>query len=477
MAFFGLFGASAGTSGDESGFGDALYTNNELLGAYKDLSYVECRDIYRYWSLGKRIATSLPNFAMSAEREFTCGEHPQEIIDEFKKVATELDIDNIIKKTAIYARVYGLASLFVACNGEGVKLTDALSYEKIQNNDIVFNSLDPLAMGGGVQVEMSPLSTNFQKVKNASVGGQQVHTKRLCTIYNDIPLHLKFNPSSYSFSGSSVYQNMTLLIRSWNRCIVALQRLATKGGALVKTSKAVPTATGINVSAVEKNLDLIRKMENDGIASIQIGEELNGFQLTGASEVDTIIQQMNSALMMALSDTPSSILLDKNLAQGFGEGSEDMKAILMAVDSFRLSILRPLYSFADKFIKYKAWSPEFILKIKQENPDLYGDMSVTMIMQQWLQDFKAEFGNIYPETKKDEIEYVSTQLDILNKIKDLGSDEESIGEALSQINAFDGIDFIIKTQGEDLDNEETDSEGFDECVKKIRPDNQMRFNI
>ena len=448
------FGSSGGANANgEVGSGDSIYSNDEMLGVYKDLTYIECRDIYRYWALGKRIATALPNFAMSAPRDFYCGEHPAEVADEFKDTADKLNIDRTIKKASIYARVFGLSSIFIACDSDEKNPSDPLTYGDINDCGISFNVLDPLSMGASIQIDNNPLSHTFQQPINVTVGGANVHTQRICTIYNDIPLYLKFNPSSYSFSGASIYQNMTLLIRSWNRCIIALQRLATKAGAMVKTSREVAHANGVSLQAIQKNLEMIRNMENDGIASIQTGEEINFFSLTGASEVDAIIQQLNTGLMMALSDTPSRILLDKNLSVGLNDGSEDMKAILMAVEHFREQMLKPLYNFVDKFIMYKAWSQPFIERMRREYPEHYEGMSDIMIFQQWKQDFKFEFGDLYPQTENDRIESAKTRLDMLTTLKEMGATDEDIETALNQNPIFDGIDFTLNKSGDEMEDD------------------------
>lgn len=452
--FEGLFGSTANLSGDT---GDAYYTNHPLLGAYRDLTYTECRDIYRYWPLGKRIANALPTFAMSAQRAFIVKEAPSEVNEKLFEVASELEIDLMVKRCAVYARIYGLASIFAASTSKSL---EALTYKEIQENDIIFNVLDPLSMGGSIQVDNNPLSPTFGKPSQFIVQGREVNPARVCIIYNDNPLYLKFNPSSFSFSGPSIYQNMILLIRSWNRCVIAMQRLATKAAAMVKTTKESANITGFNIRAVQHNLELIRAMENDGIASIRQGDTLEFFALTGVQEIDSIINQINTGLMMALSDTPSGILLDKNLSTGLSDGSEDMKAILMAVEAFRLAVLKPLYNFTDKYLCYKAFSPEFISNMKEDYPDLYRDMKEKDILETWMRNYSFEWGELYPQSENEKADTQSKVLDNLLKIKDLGSETSGLEDALNQQDFFN-VDFVLKEQVEnplDLAGDDADFE-------------------
>lgn len=442
MAFFeSLFGSTADSSGDA---GDAHYTNHPLLGAYRDLTYAECRDIYRYWPLGKRIANALPTFAMSAQRQFVVKEAPEAVNEKLFEMASEMEIDLMVKRCAVYTRIYGLASIFAASTNESL---GALTYQEIQESDIIFNVLDPLSMGGSVQVDNNPLSPTFGKPIHLIIQGRVINPARACIVYNDNPLYLKFNPSSFSFSGPSIYQNMTLLIRSWNRCVIAMQRLATKAAAMVKTTKETANITGFNIRAVQHNLELIRSMENDGIASIRTGDTLEFFNLTGVQEIDSIINQVNTSLMMALSDTPSGILLDKNLSVGLNDGSEDMKAILMAVEAFRLAVLKPLYNFTDKYLCYKAFSPEFVAEMKEEYPDLYRDMKEKDILETWMRNYSFEWGELYPQSENEKADTQSKVLDNLSKIKELGSESSGLEEALNQ-QGFFNVDFVLKEQAE-----------------------------
>lgn len=250
--FASIFGNTSSYSGDA---GDANYTQDPLLGAYRDLSYEECRDIYRYWPLGKRIASALPNFAMSAQRKFVVKDAPDEVNSKLAETANELGLDEIVKQCAIYARIYGLASIYVAQEKDS---KEPLSYKDVQQKGFTFNVLDPLAMGGAIQVDNDSLSPTFGKPINIHIRGKQVNPNRVCVVYNDIPLFYKFNPSSFAFSGPSIYQNMTLLIRAWNRGVIALQRLATKASAMIKTTKETANVTGFNLRAVQQNLEMIR---------------------------------------------------------------------------------------------------------------------------------------------------------------------------------------------------------------------------
>lgn len=428
-----------GTGATDSG--DAEYQNDELLGAYRDLTYAECRDIYRYWALGKRMATALPQFAMSAGRKLRCGFNIPDADRALEKARHELDVESVAFRTAVYSRIYGISFLFAS---SALKPKDPIDYEYMQSNEpFKFNVLDPLANGGAVQMDLDPLSPTFSQPIDLRVQGRKVHSQRIFCCVNDIPLYLKFTPSTFSFSGPSIYQNMTLLIRSWNRAIISIQRLATKASALIlkaKDSGAVTNA--VQNYAMQRNLEFIRKIENDGIASIKVGEELEFFQLTGVKEVDTIIQKIQNALMMALSDTPSGILLDNYLSTGLADGDNDMKTIIIAVEKFRKDVLAPIYRFVDKYVCYKAYTPELLAYIKSEY-EPFKDMTESEILEELMQSYTFEWNEIYPQSENEKSDTANKRLTNITMLKELGVGADDIEGAINSSDLFGDMTFTV----------------------------------
>lgn len=421
--------------------GDADYKNDELLGAYRDLTYTECRDIYRYWALGKRMATALPQFAMSAGRKLRCGFNIPDADRALEKARNELQIEDVAYRTAVYSRIYGISFIFASAN---IDPKEPITYDYMQSGEAFkFNVLDPLAHGGSVIMDLDPLSPTFSQPIDLRVQGKEVHSQRLNICVNDIPLYLKFTPSNFSFSGPSIYQNMTLLIRSWNRAIISIQRLATKASALILKAKDSGGVTNAMQNyAMQKNLEFIRRIENDGIASIKVGEELEFFQLTGVKEVDTIIQKIQNALMMALSDTPSGILLDNYLSTGLADGDNDMKTIIIAVDKFRKDVLAPLYRYLDKFVCYKAYTPELLEYIKSEY-DAFKDMTIHEIFEELMNSYNFQWNEIYPQSENEKADTANKRLTNITMLKELGIGADDIEGAINNSDLFGEMTFTV----------------------------------
>ena len=431
MGIFNWFNKSESS---EKGYGDSDYTNDELLGIYKNLTYQECKSIYRYFPLGKRLASALPNYAMSAERELIFKDMPPELAEEFKKAEKKLNINSLIRQTCIYSRIYGLSALYAV--SDNITSSEPLTIRHVWNNGISFNVLDPLNIAG-YYVSQNANLVNYQKVENIRIQGGDVCARNRATIiFNDIPLFIQFNPSSFSFTPPSIYQNMTGLIKSWNRCLIALERLATKAASIVVKSNSLSHASGINYGAIQKNLQLIRNMENDGIAGLDEKGQIEFFQLTGVEEIDKICQQINTSLMMALSDTPSALLLDKNLSNGLNDGTEDMKAIVMSVDNFRRLALSPLYDFTDPYVMTYAFNEDFINKMKTMYKSDFSKYGTFELLTIFKQAFSFKWGNLYPEPEEQKTQNKLTKLELLQKAKELGANQNDIENELNTMEIF-----------------------------------------
>ncbi|EGV1470941.1 DUF1073 domain-containing protein [Campylobacter jejuni] len=453
------------------------YIEEGDLCSRKDLSYKECMNIYYYWPLGKRIARALPNFAMSAEREIIFSDMPTDCIGRFKEIETKLETHKLVKKLATYARVFGLAGLYVSHSK--VESSEPLKYEDIEDSgDISFNILDPLNLNG-IEIDQDPLSINYQKVKNILINGKQVNPSRCYCVFNDMTFYLKFTPSTFNFGSPSVYQNMRELIVSWQRCVDALERAATKAGSIIYKGRDGGVLNSITMEATKRTLNIINNLRTNGIAEVEKGTEIEFFSLTGVGEIDKIIEQMNQIILMALSDTPAAILLDKELAQGFGNGEEDMKAILMAVDDYRRGTLQGIFDFIDKYVMYVAFDSVFVEELKEKYPQDFEGMSNSQIRETIINSYSFEWGNLYPETEATKCDNNSKKLDNLIKLKELGATTADIETIINNDKDLYSEEITLEEklendeEGNDFDNFETSSSSESpETIEDINRDSE-----
>lgn len=408
-----------------------------------NLSYKHCKDIYDNWTLGKRFVNALPNYAMSSERTFKVGKAPPEVIEKFKETCLKYNIDCVIKKASKVARIYGLSALFVASDKESYK---NITLSDIKNHNIRFNVLDPLSLTG-LQFSQDPTSIYYQRATQMRINNKEVGDRRFCLCINDMPLHLDFEPSNFNFAGKSVFKNMGQLIELWNNLFISLDKIATKASSIVIIGgNSGGLLSGKKINVTERSLEIIDQMKQGGVAFLTNGSNIEFFNLNGVTEIANMIDNVRNAFTMALSDTPISILLDKNLSNGLNEGDADFKATIMSVNAFRNEVLKPLYVFADAFLQQLAWGDKFCLEMKLKYPSLYNGFSLQQIKEMWVSDFKFDWEDLYPPTPKEITDEKTAFLENLLRLRELGISSEDL---IKEINESDFFKNEFK-KGEDL---------------------------
>lgn len=398
---------------------DITATEARLLTFDEDgtLGRQDCVDIFSYWPLAHRVVQSLPRFAYSTPREIKIPDAPPSALEEFKKVSKKMRQDMICRRTTEFMREFGMAA--VAYVSDKVDLIRNMYMREVAADDGVFIAYDPQALTG-TTICQDQRSPRFLRPDRIMIGGEKAGSRRATVIQNGLLQYLKFNESTFTFGGPSVFQNMIPLIKGWTWGIISLRRMAIKGSSVVFKGKEGGRVNGINVSAAEFALAQIRDMGAGGACAIDKNSDVSFFNMTGVQEVDAILKAMEQEIMMALDDTPAPILLGKDLSNGLSEGSEDMKAVIMAVDNFREQYMAPLYDFTDPYVMARAWSDEFVLKACEGTED--AGLPPETVRAKWEAGFSYEFGNLYPEPENVEAQKNLTIMQSLQIAKALGAD-------------------------------------------------------
>ena len=403
------------------------------------LNRQDCVDIFTYWGLGKRVVKALPRFAFSVPREISVQEAPPDAVKRFEKVSRKLKQDLIIKRTTVYARMFGMAGTALVHEKEDI--TKNLTYAELLAGESAFIALDPLNLSGTF-INQDASSFRFMRPDSIQVYNKVAGSRRATIIQNGDPVYLKFNTSTFTFGGVSVFQNMIPLIQSWVRGTISLRRMATKASSIVFKGKDDARANSITADAASASLKKLRDMENDGATMIGKDASVEFFNMTGVSEVDAILKSIEREIMMALDDTPTALLLDKSLSNGLSEGSEDMKAVIMAVNNFREEMAAPLYAFTDPYIMKLAWTDEYIEKVKLADPKKYGDMPCESIRALWESSFDYEWGNLYPEPEKDIQATNLVKMQVMQLAQQMGASTEDLKGEIKEQGIFkNDIDF------------------------------------
>jgi hypothetical protein len=108
-------------------------------------------------------------------------------------------------------------------------------------------------------------------------------------------------------------------------------------------------------------------------------------------------------------DMPVKLLTQESFAEGFGEGSEDAKAVARYMDRLR-ETMDPVYRFLDRIVMHRAWNPDFFKMLKRKFPDQYGDMSYKEAFYNWANSFQAVWPSYLREPDSDQVKVDDTKM-------------------------------------------------------------------
>ncbi len=408
------------------------------------LSRQEAISIYRNTFIGRRIAEALPNYAMSTPRQIQVVDAPSEVAEEFVRTAEKYKQDAAIRLTTIYARVFGIAGLYIATrkkdNNTGYtkeldeSYNEYLDWDNIADYDIRFNPVDCLAMSGTI-ISQEPLSVEYLNPFKIFVAGKEIRRERIEIVYSSEPIYLNNESTLIPFAPPSVYKNMLKLIYDYERGLEDLSYILRKAGSIVLKYKHGSKIDGVAINSVIATAKLVQQMQTGNVIAIPNDNELDNWSSKDINNICDGLAKIEHSIIQALNDTPAPIFQDRQISNGLSEGKEEMKAVLMAIDIFRKNWLDRLYKHTDPVIMMKAWTPEFIEDIKSKY-DTYKDKSVSEIRHLWKDGFIARFGDPYPETESSKAKALAYQINTLQKLSDMGVSQESISKEVNESKYF-----------------------------------------
>lgn len=373
------------------------------------LDYAECGRLYRYWALGQRLCERLPEKCFSVEREVFFDNAPEEVTERFKSVAKKMRVDKEVLNTLVLSRIYGQAVLFI--NSSKSALSEPISKKAIQQGDFIFQSCDPMA--GVVSINQDPSSVDFLRATSLTIGGKGVSPQRATISYNGQPMYLQYTGSNFTYGGRSVFENMIPIIRAWAENLQAMGRIGKRASSFFAFLRNLKKG-GMSVQSAQASLEIVKSVGDVGAVALSSEDRIEAPTTGGIGDLDTLMARIEKEVAIA-SDTPLSVLLDERLANGFGNGTEDFKAIVQDLNSYREKVIRPLYDFADPFILWKAFDRPFCEGLIKDNPDRYMGYSVEQLQNELTEGFSFDFGNLSPSTKLEEVEVLANKLTLAER--------------------------------------------------------------
>lgn len=414
-------------------------TPQTLVGGDADsppqLTYDECKDIYARFSLGKRFVKSIVRFAMKSNRVISVADAPDEVAKQYEDYFLKHRYNQIIKNAIYLSRVYGVSGIYVGVEGDDDDAETPFTMEAKKKARLYFKALDPLNFR--YTVSQDPTSSTFLEPSNIEIFGKKIHKTRFLSVLNGDPIYLFYSASAFNFGGLSVFANMQRFIEIWASLYESLEKVANKAGVIIIENESNGIQSAKDAEVARYSAQLLKEMRGGGIAWLNDGQHANFFNLSGVTEIASMIDSAKSALAIALDDTPTAILYDDRLSSGLNEGGADLEKMTMLIDSFREDVIRPIYNFFDNIIPYKAWSDDFIVAIRAKNGEKYGKMGVDEIRELWISNLTYSYADTNAKTKLQTEEAKKIQLENLKLAKELGASQDTLQKLINASGIFE----------------------------------------
>lgn len=365
-------------------------------------SYQVCKTIYLYHPLGAKMAEAPIKLAQSQSREINISVGPEtELREAFTTQWARDRADDLILNLYSQARVYGIATLAVLT--QGVPPDRPLDFKQLPDANMAFNILDPLNTAGTLVLNQDPNSIDFQKKVQIGVQGVAYHRSRTVTVMNENPIYIAYTHSAFGFVGRSVYQRALFPLKTFIQSMVTDDMVLKKAGVLVAMIKMVGSvANALMVNFTGQKRSLLKEAQGDNVISIGSEDKIESINLQNLEgPTEQARKHVLENIAMA-GDMPAKVLNQETFAEGFGEGTEDAKAIARWVERFRIS-MKDGYDFMDEIIKRRAWTPEFYKMIQSKYPTEYGGKGFNQAFYEFSNAFKTSWPSLLTEPDSEKL--------------------------------------------------------------------------
>lgn len=392
---------TSGTQGFGTQLQELLMADDIVPGA--QASYETCKQIFLYHPLGQKIVDFPIQMAMFKPREITVPKAPDDgemLVEAFQQEWKSLKANEIIANAARLAQIYGISTTGLMVKDDDTE--KELDFKGLARAAISLNTWDPLNTAGSLVLNQDPNDMDFQKVKGVAVSGKNYHRSRVCVLMNEAPIYIAYESAGFGFVGRSVYQRGLFALKSFLQTMATDDMIAMKAGVLIAKMESQSSAVDAPMMKMFGfKRSMLKEARTGNVLSIGVGEDiesLNLQNLDGAASMarKNIIENIASAC-----GRPAKLLLSETFAEGFGEGTEDAKAIAQFIDGIR-EWLQPIYDFMDEIAMYRAWNEDFYETVQSRYPEQYGSVSYNVAFNEWRNSFIAQWPNLLdePESEK-----------------------------------------------------------------------------
>jgi hypothetical protein len=301
--------------------------------------------------------------------------------------------------------------------------------------------LDPLNTAGSLVLDQDPNSPDFQKPRSLRVGNRIYHPSRSIVVMNEAPIYIEFTNSAFGFVGRSVYQRALFPMKTFVQTMITDQYVAVKVGLLINKVKAPGRIINNRILGF---FGYKRQQIKAGTTGnvLTIGHEddilsLNFQNLEGPAKFARDNALLNTAMAAGM---PAKLLNQEEMVGGMAEGSEDAKQIARYIDRVRIE-MAPAYSFFDRIVQRRAWSPDFYKTIQRDFEE-YRKVPYEAAFYTWVNGFNATWPNLLAEPdsermKSEEIRFKSVValVESLSPLLDPANKASVVAWAADEINS------------------------------------------
>lgn len=402
-------------------------------------SYELCKEIFLFHPLGAKMAEAPIKMAQSQPRVVTVQGAPKEVTDEFLRVWNELRADKNILNLHRLARVYGVASLVIGCQGKPANVP--LDMRQLWDLPIYFNVFDPLNMSGSVIMNQVPNTPEFNQVTQVTAAGAVYHRSRYRVAMNEEPIYIAYQDAGFGFTGRSVYQRALFPLKSFIKTMIADDMIATKNGLLVAKMKSPGSIVNKSMQKIaELKRFLLKRARAGQVMSVDVDEDIATLNMQNVDGAGTFARDNILKNAATAADMPAKLLQNETMIGGMAEGTEDAKNIAKYIDGVRVD-LKPDYDWFDNIVQYRAWmAPAFYKRMQAQYPEEYARKSHELAFTEWCSAFSATWPSMLIEPESEQVKREEVKLEgCINLIEVLFDRLDPDNQALLLKTALDNI--------------------------------------
>ncbi len=374
-------------------------------------SYQLAKIIYEFHVLGAKMVDAPISMAQSQARKIVVTPGPEDrLVEAFNEEWKRIQADQVIFDLMSVSRRYGAGTVGLITADEDPN--SPVDWQKIWEQDIAFNIWDPLNTSGSLVLNQNPTAMDFMKYEQVVVQGVKYHRSRTVVKFNERPVYLGWTTSAFGYVGRSVYQRPLYPLKSFIQSMLTDDLVVRKAGVLIAALKGV----GAIVDNIQRFMwgrkrEVVKDAETGNVISIQPDERIETLNLQNLDGAYGMARTNILKNIATAADMPARLLENETMVSGFGEGTEDAKAIAQYIDRFRLEML-PVYAFLDRVVRYRAWNRNFFKSLQKDFPELQRVPYETAFVE-WQNGFKAEWPNLLAEPESEKAKQQEVQLKAL----------------------------------------------------------------